>query len=236
MNIKLYNIGVEIVQKDIKNVHLSVYPPKGRVKVSAPENMSVETIRVFVISKLGWIKKQQNKISTQKRETSREYIDRESHYFFGKRYLLKVAENKAPPVVKLNHNTLELIVRPGTPAIKRQAILYEWYRAQMKLVLPDIIKKHEKLMGVKVGEFGIKRMKTKWGTCNPVAKRIWLNLELAKKPVECLEYIVVHEMTHLLEPGHNNRFISLMDGYMPKWRFYKDELNRLPISHCEWGY
>jgi len=236
MNIKLNNIDVEVIQKDIKNVHLSVYPPRGRVKVSAPESMSEEIIRVFVISKLGWIKKQQNKIRSQERESSREYLDRESHYFFGKRYLLKVIEKNLPPIVKLNHSTLELTIRPGTPLVKRQAILYEWYRAQMKLVLPDIINKYEKIMDVEVTEFGIKRMKTKWGTCNPAAKRIWLNLELAKKPVECLEYIVVHEMAHLLERTHNDRFVALMDGFMPKWRFFRDELNRLPVSHVDWKY
>jgi len=236
MYLKLNDLDVEVVKKDIKNVHLSVYPPKGRVKVSAPKSMEIDTIRVFVISKLGWIKKQQNKICSQEREASREYLDRESHYFFGKRYLLKVVENKAPPIVKLKHNILELSIRPDTPLVKRQAILYEWYRAQMKLVLPDVIKKYEKLMGVEVSEFGIKRMKTKWGTCNPAAKRIWLNLELAKKPIECIEYIVVHEMSHLLERTHNDRFVALMDRFMPKWRFYRDELNRLPVSHIDWKY
>ncbi len=136
----------------------------------------------------------------------------------------------------MNNNTLELFVRPDTPVLKRQAILYEWYRSQMKQILPGIIKKCEKVMGVEVGEFGVKRMKTRWGTCNPAAKRIWLNLELAKKPTECLEYIVVHEMTHLLERTHNDRFIILMDRFMPKWQFYRDELNRLPVSHVDWKY
>ncbi len=236
MNFRLNNIDVEVVQKDIKNVHLSVYPPTGRVKVSAPLAMDKETLRVFVISKLGWIKQQQHKIRIQKREAPRQYLDRESHYFFGKRYLLKITERKAAPKVKLNHNTLELIVRPDTPVLKRQAILYEWYRLQMKQILPGIIKKYEKVIGVEVGEFGVKRMKTRWGTCNPVAKRLWLNLELAKKPTECLEYIVVHEMTHLLERTHNDRFVALMDRFMPKWRFYRDELNRLPVSHVDWKY
>lgn len=236
MNLKLNDLYVEVVKKDIKNVHLSVYPPKGRVKVSAPMTMEVDTIRVFVISKLGWIKQQQKKICSQEREASREYLDRESHYFFGKRYLLKVVEHEAPPVVQLKHNTLELTIRPDTSLVKRQAILYEWYRAQMKLLLPNIIKKYEKLMAVEVSEFGIKRMKTKWGTCNPVAKRIWLNLELAKKPTECIEYIVVHEMAHLLERTHNDQFVALMDKFMPKWRFYRDELNRLPVRHENWEY
>jgi len=213
-----------------------VYPPKGRVRVSAPESMEMDTIRVFVISKLGWIKKQQNKICSQEREASREFLDRESHYFFGKRYLLKVTEQEAPALVQLNHDTLELSIRPDTLLVKRQAILYEWYRTQMKLLLPDIIKKYEKLMCVEVSEFGVKRMKTKWGTCNPAAKRIWLNLELAKKPIECIEYIVVHEMAHLLERTHNDRFVMLMDKFMPKWRFHRDELNKLPVSHIDWRY
>lgn len=213
-----------------------MYPPKGRVRVSAPESMEMDTIRVFVISKLGWIKKQQNKICSQEREASREFLDRESHYFFGKRYLLKVTEQEAPALVQLNHDTLELSIRPDTLLVKRQAILYEWYRTQMKLLLPDIIKKYEKLMCVEVSEFGVKRMKTKWGTCNPAAKRIWLNLELAKKPIECIEYIVVHEMAHLLERTHNDRFVMLMDKFMPKWRFHRDELNKLPVSHIDWRY
>lgn len=236
MNFRLNNIEVEVVQKDIKNIHLSVYPPIGRVKVSVPLAMDKETLRVFVISKLAWIKQQQQKIRNQKREAPRQYLDRESHYFFGKRYLLKITERKATPKIILNHNTLELIVRPDTSVLKRQAILYEWYRSQMKQILPGIIKKYEKVIGVEVGEFGVKRMKTRWGTCNPSAKRIWLNLELAKKPAECLEYIVVHEMTHLLERTHNDRFLALMDRFMPKWRFYRDELNRLPVSHVDWKY
>lgn len=236
MYLKLNELEVEVVKKDIKNVHLSVYPPQGRVKVSAPESMEMDTIRVFVISKLGWIKKQQEKLRTQERETPREYIDRESHYFDGKRYLLKVIEHQAPAKVELKHQTIELYVRTGTSIEKRQLILNEWYRQQLKNIIPEIIKKYEKLMNVEVHEFGVKKMKTKWGTCNPAEKRIWLNLELAKKPLECLEYIVVHEMVHLLEPTHNARFVSYMDMFMQKWRFYKDELNRAPLRHESWSY
>ena len=226
---KLNDLNVEVIQKDIKNVHLSVYPPNGRVKVSAPESMAMDTIRVFVISKMGWIKKQQIKLRAQAREAPREYVDRESHFFNGKRYLLKVVEHNSPAKIRLYSQTIELCVRPRTPIEKRRSLLNEWYRQQLKRVVPQIIEKYEKIMDVSVCEFGIKLMKTKWGTCNPKAKRIWLNLELAKKPSECLEYIVVHEMVHLLEHSHNSRFVSYMDKFMPKWRFYKEELNKLSV-------
>ena len=236
VNIKLDDINVEVIQKNIKHLHLRVYPPNGRVKVSAPKSMAVNTIRLFVNSKMDWIKKQQIKLRAQAREAPREYVDRESHYFNGKRYLLEVIEHNAPAKVRMNSQTIELFVRPQTPREKRRSLLNEWYRQQLKHAVPQIIEKYEKMMDVRVCEFGIKLMKTKWGTCNPKAKRIWLNLELAKKPSECLEYIVVHEMVHLLEPSHNARFVSYMDKFMPKWRFYKEELNRLSIRHEDWKY
>ena len=234
--LKLGNITVDVVQKNIKNIHLSVYPPAGRVRISAPNRMDLATIRVFVISKLSWIKKQQTRLRNQEREAQREFINRESHYFNGKRYLLKVTERDATPKVVLKHSAIELYVRPETDAVKRKSILDEWYRRKLKETVPSLIEKWKKKMNVQVKEFGIKKMKTKWGTCNRQAKRIWLNLELAKKPAECLEYIVVHEMVHLLERNHNDRFIALMTEFMPKWRFYKDELNRLPVSHVDWHY
>ena len=234
--LKVGNITVDVVQKNIKNIHLGVYPPAGRVRVSAPNRMDLATIRVFVISKLSWIKKQQLKLRNQERETSREFINRESHYFNGKRYLLKVTERDAAPKVILKHSAIELYVRPETDAVKRKSILDEWYRRKLKETVPSLIEKWEGKMNVQVNEFGIKKMKTRWGTCNRQAKRIWLNLELAKKPAECLEYIVVHEMAHLLERTHNGRFIALMTGFLPKWRLYKDELNRLPITHADWNY
>lgn len=234
--LKLGNITVDVVQKNIKNIHLSVYPPAGRVRISAPNRMDLATIRVFVISKLSWIKKQQTRLRNQEREAQREFINRESHYFNGKRYLLKVTERDAAPKVVLKHSAIELYVRPETDAVKRKSILDEWYRRKLKETVPSLIEKWKKKMNVQVKEFGIKKMKTKWGTCNRQAKRIWLNLELAKKPAECLEYIVVHEMVHLLERNHNDRFIALMTEFMPKWRFYKDELNRLPVSHVDWHY
>lgn len=232
----LGNITVHVVQKDIKNIHLSVYPPFGRVRISAPTRFDLDTIRVFAISKLRWIKKQQTKLRNQEREAPREFLNRESHYFNGKRYLLKVIEQAAAPRVELKHSKIELYVRPKSSKKKLKSILDEWCRSQLKASLPTLIEKWEKKMNVRVNEFGIKKMRTKWGTCNREAKRLWLNLELAKKPAECLEYIVVHEMVHLLERHHNDRFISLINEVMPKWRFYKEELNRRPLRHENWSY
>jgi len=234
--IDLGDIKVEVVKKDIKNIHLSVYPPAGRVRISAPSRMSLDTIRIFVISKLGWIKQQQQKFQSQARETPREYLDRESHYVWGKRYLLRVIESDTAPVVELKHSRMFLHVRPGTDAVKKQIIMETWYREQLKQALPPLIAKWEPLMGVQVARFFVQRMKTRWGSCNPGARRIRLNTDLAKKPRECLEYVVVHEMVHLLEPTHNARFVALMDQFMPKWQFYRDVLNRLPVRHEDWGY
>ena len=234
--IQLGDITVEVTQKDIKNVHLSVYPPFGQVKIAAPNRMDLDTIRIYAISKLSWIRKQQAKIKAQKREAPRAYLTKESHYYLGKRYLLKVIEHHSSPIVKLKHNTIELYIRPETDTAKRKEILDNWYRTQLKELVPKYILKWEKEMKVKVNEFGIKKMKTKWGTCNIAAQRIWLNLELARNPISCLEYIIIHEMTHLLERNHNNRFVALMNQFMPNWKEVKEELNRLPVSHTEWGY
>ncbi len=234
--IELGHIVIDVDQKDIKNIHLSVYPPLGKVKISAPKRIDLDTIRVFAISKLGWIKKQQEIFENQERETPREYLTRESHYFKGKRYLLKVIEREASPKVILRHSEIELHIRPSATIEKRKRVLDEWYRAELKKIVPKIIEKWEKKIGVKSNEFGIKKMRTKWGSCNTEAKRIWLNLELAKKPAECLEYIIVHELVHLSERSHNDKFVRYMNEFMPKWRFYKDELNRLPFSHVDWNY
>lgn len=234
--LQLGGISVDVVFKDIKNVHLSVYPPTGRVRISAPSRMSLDTIRVFAISKLAWIKQQQRKLQAQERETPREYLDRESHYVWGKRYLLKIIEQDATATVELKHSKMLLRVRPGSGEEKKEAVLEEWYREQLKVAIPSLIAKWQPLMGVKVKRFFVQRMKTKWGSCNSGFGSIRLNTELAKKPRECLEYIVVHEMAHLLEPTHNSRFISLMDKFIPKWKFYRDELNRLPVRHEDWAY
>lgn len=234
--IALGNINIDVEQKDIKNIHLSVYPPDGRVRIAAPVKMDLDTIRVFAISKLDWIKKQRESLQGQERETPREYINQESHYFLGKRYLLKVKEHNAAPKVEIDHKYIHLHIRPNTSLEKRKEVIEEWYRAELKRIVPKLIAKWEKKIEVESNEFGIKKMRTKWGTCNTEAKRIWLNLELAKKPKDCLEYIIVHELVHLLERSHNARFVLFMDKFMPKWRFHRDELNRLPFSHIDWDY
>jgi predicted metal-dependent hydrolase len=233
---KLGDIAVDVVLKDIKNVHLSVYPPHGKVRIAAPSRMKLDTIRVFAISRLGWIKQQQKKLRDQEREPPREYLDRESHYVWGKRYLLKVIEEDAAPEVKLTHNKMLLRVRPETGDDKKQAIVAQWYREQIKAAVPGLIIKWEPAMGVKIERFFVQQMKTKWGSCNASSRTIRLNTELAKKPPECLEYIVVHEMAHLLVRHHNDWFSKLMDKCLPHWRLLRQALNDGPLSHVNWEY
>jgi hypothetical protein len=232
----LGDMEVEVTFKDIKNVHLSVYPPEGKVRISAPTRMDLDTVRVFAIGKLAWIKSRQKKLREQERETPRELLDRESHYVWGKRYLLQVIEREATPRVELTPGKMLLYVRSGTSVEKRREILDEWYREQLKIAVPPLLAKWEPLMGVRVKRFFVQRMKTRWGSCNPETGGIRLNSELAKKPPECLEYLVVHELTHLLEPTHNDRFMLLLERFIPRWKFHKEELNRLPVRHEEWGY
>jgi predicted metal-dependent hydrolase len=227
--LRLGDVVIEVEKKNIKNIYLRVYPPSGRVRISAPLQVDMDTVRGFARSKLQWIKRQQAKFQSQDSEASGEFPAREGHYYKGQPYLLKVMEVDAVPKIELTPDALILYVRPDTPMEKRQAILEEWYRTQMKMILPAIIEKWEAKLNVKVKQFGIKKMKSKWGSCNIRAQRIWLNLELIKKPPECLEYVVVHEMVHLLERNHNKRFYAIMDQCLPQWRLFKDELNRLPI-------
>lgn len=234
--IQLGDIDVDVLHKDIKNIHLSVYPPTGAVRISAPLRMDLDTIRVFALSRLEWIRKQQKKLQEQERETPREYLDRESHYLWGKRYLLKVVEKDAAPSVNLKHSEMVLQVRPGADTTKKGAVLHECYRRQLKGVMLPLVAKWEKKLGVTSKRVIVQKMKTKWGSCNPESGIIRLNLELAKKPPECLEYIVVHELLHLIEPTHNGCFIALVEQYLPKWRFYREELNRLPVRHENWQY
>ncbi|MBU1330814.1 MAG: M48 family metallopeptidase [Gammaproteobacteria bacterium] len=236
LTLQLGDISVEVVRKDIKHVHLSVYPPSGRVKIAAPERMSLDTLRAFTISRLGWIKQQQQKMREQPRETPREYIDRESHHVWGRRCLLNVVEVEAAARLVVRHRRMTLSVRPGTAAAVRAEILAQWYRQQLKQAARELIDKWQPLMGVRVERFFVQQMKTKWGSCNPAAGTIRLNTELAKKPPECLEYIVVHEMVHLLEPTHNARFVMLLERFMPNWQAYRDQLNSLPVSHEHWRY
>jgi predicted metal-dependent hydrolase len=236
LQIELGGLMVDVILKDIKNVHLSVYPPTGRVRISAPRRMSLDTIRVFAISKLDWIKQQQAKLREQEREPPREYVDRESHYVWGKRYLLTVTESDEPPAIELKHRRMILRVRPHTDEDKRQALVEEWYREQLRQAAPPLLEHWQPVLGVKVERWFVQRMKTKWGSCNHKARTIRLNTELAKKPPQCLEYIVVHELVHLLEPTHNARFVALMDRFMPKWQSHREELNRLPLRREAWGY
>lgn len=234
--IHLGDIAVDVIRKDIKNVHLSIHPPTGRVRIAAPERMSLDIVRVFAISKLGWIKKHQRKMREQEREMPREYLDRESHYVWGRRYLLKVVEGRASQKVELKHRDLVLTTRQAASREMKEAILYKWYRDQIKEAAPTLIEKWQRLMHVRVEDFFVQRMKTKWGSCNQERRTIRLNSELAKKPQECLEYVVVHEMVHLLERTHNERFISLMNRFMPKWESYRDNLNKFPVRHENWEY
>jgi predicted metal-dependent hydrolase len=234
--LQLGDISIDVIKKDIKNVHLSVHPPTGRVRISAPRRLSLETIRVFAISKLGWIKQQQSKFIAQDRETPREYLDRESHYVWGSRYLLQLAENDGIPHVELSHKKIILHIRPGASTIKTQRILDSWYRDLLKESAPLLLAKWEQNIGVSAQRVFFQKMKTKWGSCNPTSRSIRLNSELAKKPPKCLEYIIVHELVHLIERHHNDRFKSLMDQFLPQWRSYRDELNRFPLSHHNWTY
>jgi predicted metal-dependent hydrolase len=228
---------VDVVRKDIKNLHLAVYPPDGRVRVAVPLLIDDEAVRLAVISKLAWIKRQQALFQGQDRQSAREYVSRESHYYWGDRYLLNVAYHDAPPqVVVRNKTTLDLFVRPGSDTARRERAMQEWYRQQLKVAIPPLIAKWEPIIGVDVAEWRVKRMKTKWGTCTIEARRIWLNLELVKKPPQCLEYIIVHEMVHLLERLHNDRFVAYMDEFMPQWRLFRDELNKEPLGHATWAY
>jgi predicted metal-dependent hydrolase len=234
--IELGDVTVDVTLKDIKNLHLSVHPPAGQVRISAPQRMSLDTIRVFAISKLDWIKQQQAKLRAQERESPREYLDRESHYLWGKRYLLTVVEANASPVIERKHRRMILRVRPGTDPEKREVFFEAWYREQIKEAVPSLLERWEPLLGVKAERWFVQRMKTKWGSCNHKARTIRLNTELAKKPPMCLEYIVVHELVHLLEPTHNARFLALMDRFMPNWQHHREELNRLPLRRETWSY
>lgn len=234
--IALGEISVAVVYKDIKNIYLSIYPPTGKVRISAPYRLDIDTLRIFAISKLGWIRKQRTKLQQQDRESAREYIGRESHYYLGRRYLLNVWDTDSSPKVELNHSTIEMYARPNMSVDKKQQILDDWYRQRLKEMIPAVILQWEGKLNVNVSEFGVKKMKTRWGSCNQRAGRIWLNLELAKKPTQCLEYVIVHEMAHLREKKHGERFAAIMDNALPMWRVHKEELNRFPLSHRGWKY
>jgi predicted metal-dependent hydrolase len=226
--IQVSDISVDVIKKDIKNIHLAVYPPSGRVRLSSPRSVKTESLRLFVISKLGWIKKHIRKMNAQVRVPDREYIQGESHWVQGQRFLLNIIEEEAPPKVKIrNKKYLDLSVRPGSDKSKREEVIKEWYRGMLKEQIPALIEKWENELGVTVQDWGVKQMKTKWGSCNINAKRIWLNLELAKKPKPLLDYVILHEIAHLKERLHNDRYKGILTKHMPSWKSRQDELNKV---------
>lgn len=230
-------LQVAVVRKAIKNLHLGVYPPDGRVRVAVPFAVSDAAVRVAVIGKLPWIRRQRAAFERQPREGQREMVSGESHYFLGRRYRLKVVDTEGPSQVRLSTTrALELHARPGLGVDQRQQLVQRWYREQLRTIVPPLLEKWQSAIGVNISGWGIKKMKTKWGSCNAEARRIWLNLELAKKPLECLEYLIVHELVHLLARKHDDRFNALMDGYLPRWRHCRKELNAAPLARETWSY
>ena len=232
--IELGDISISVTRKDIKNVHLSVHPPEGRVTLVAPTSTRIEVARAYAISRLGWIREQQSKLEAQAREAPREFVERESHYVWGRRYLMVVNNQDAKPSVVLDHKRITLTVRPGSDAHKRAEVMHEWQKLQLHAVVPVLITKWERKLKVKVAGYYLQRMKTKWGSCNHQAGNIRLNTELVKKPKDLLEYVIVHEMVHLLEPTHNERFISILGEHFPTWREARAELNELPLAAEVW--
>ena len=235
--ITVNGLRIEIVRKDIKNLHLGIYPPNGRVRVAAPLRVTDDAVRLAVVGKLPWIKRQLAKFEVQQRQSKREMISGESHYFLGRRYRLRIVHYDGPgKIVVRDQSTIELLVRPQISRGQREEVLQRWYRQQLQLLIPPLLEKWQPRLGVSATEWRIKRMKTRWGTCSATAGRIWLNLELAKKPVQCLETIVVHELAHLIERHHNDRFMSIMDKHLPRWRLHRQELNTAPLAHETWRY
>lgn len=233
--IEIRGIAVEIVRKDIKHLHLGVYPPDGRVRVAAPLHLDDDAVRLAVISRLGWIRRKRAEFEGQDRQSRREFVTGESHYFEGRRYRLDIVESDGPTGIRLRGNAwIEMLVRPDTNRDAREAMLYRWYRARLRERIPEMITRWEPRIGVTVADWRIRRMKTRWGTCNPEAGRVWLNSELAKKPVSCLEYVIVHEMIHLIERSHNDRFRWTLDKVLPGWRARLEELNRGHLADEEW--
>ena len=232
--IELGDIHIAVTRKAVRNVHLSVHPPEGRVTLVAPTNTRLEVARAYAISKLGWIRSQQTKLQQQNRETPRQFVKRESHYLWGRRYLLDVEEKEDRPCIKLDHKRITLRVRPGSSLEKRAQVMHEWHKRQLHEAVPPLIQRWESKLEVTVNRYYLQRMKTKWGSCNHRAGNIRLNTELVKKPRDLLEYIIVHEMAHLIEPTHNERFIVLLDRHYPVWREARDELNALPLKAETW--
>lgn len=233
--IQLGDIMIAVNRKAVKNVHLSVHPPDGHVTLVAPTGTRLEVARAYAISKLGWIRKQQKTLEDQARETPRQFIERESHYLWGRRYLMTVEYQEARPNVSLDHKRITLTVRPGSDARKRAEVIHGWHKSLLHAVVPPLISKWEPKLKVKVAGYFLQRMKTKWGSCNQTAGHIRLNTELVKKPKDLLEYVIIHEMTHLLEPTHSDRFVAMLDEQYPTWREARAELNELPLTAEKWN-
>jgi predicted metal-dependent hydrolase len=233
--IQIAEIAIAVTLKDVKNVHLNVMPPDGAVRVSAPLQSSLDVLRAFLISKLGWIRREQQKFRDQPRQPTPLLIDRESHWVWGNRLLLKVVEADGNPWVRLSPHELRLQVRPGSDRAKRAEVLAAWYRAQVYDAVGKLLPEWEARLGVEVAKVHVRHMKTKWGSCNPAKRTIRLNTQLAKVPRRCLEYVVVHEMAHLIEPNHGPRFKGLLDTHLPMWRAVRDELNRSRLDAEDWG-
>ena len=221
-------IKIEVNFKPIKNLHLSVHPPDGRVTIASPDFYDLEKVKIYAATKLGWIKREQEKIKNQPREKPKLMITRESHQYLGQRYLLKVIESPRPKLI-LKQNKMELYAIPGATTDQKKRTLYKWYKKELGTRIARLIFDYAKVMNLEDSNFGIRKMKTKWGSCSRESRMMWFNIELAKKPVDCIEYIVVHEMVHLLERNHNKNFIILMDKYLPHWRFQKRMLNELAL-------
>lgn len=233
--IQVGEIAIALTRKDVKHVHLSVHPPSGRVTLVTPKATRPEVARAYAVSKLGWIRDQQEKLREQARETPRQFLERESHYLWGRRYLLSVREEDAKPCVRLDHRRIALTVRPGSTLARREEIMREWYRVLLHEAVPVLIRKWEAKLDVTVARYFLQRMKTKWGGCNHRARNIRLNTELVKKPKDLLEYVIVHEMVHLIEPTHSERFVALLDEHYPTWREARAELNELPLGAQVWN-
>lgn len=228
--IKVGDYVIDVVKKDIKNLHLGVYPPDGRIRIAAPFRVDDEAVRLMAISKIPWIKKQVSRFHKQERQSARKYVSGESHYYKGDRYLLNVIYHNNPAKVVIRNKTyIDLYVRESSDLVQRRRVMTEWYRKQLKILISPLIEKWQPIIGVEVHDWSVKQMRTKWGSCNIISRRIWLNLELAKKPERLVEYIVIHEMVHLLERKHNDRYMAYIDKFMPQWRSYKEELNSLVL-------
>lgn len=232
--IHLGDVSIRVTRKDVKNVHLSVHPPSGRVTLTAPTATRLEVARAYAISRLGWIRAQRSVLLAQARETPRRFVERESHSLWGRRYLLSVNHRYCKPFVSLDHKRIALTVRPGSSVQHRSDAIHDWHKSLLHGIVPTLIKKWESRLGVSVSRYFLQRMKTKWGSCNHKARHIRLNTELVKKPKDLLEYVVVHEMVHLIEPTHNDRFVSILGEHWPQWRESRQELNELPLSAEEW--